>query len=220
VPRSSGDPGTHDHPAAGGPYRSARRKAGDRLRARRDVGRAEPRTAGGSHRSRVHQSGQSQIVMTMVPTPGRRKGETVRDLHFENRMAKQRERLQTSPEELGARVDNSPYGPESKRILHQMVDHESTGQVGFSLFNCPPVIVRGENATVYDADGKSYIDMLAGFSVSNVGQSNAEVGAAIANQAHELIHYFDLPNEPRERLASRLSQLVPGDDRRVAFAVT
>ena len=144
----------------------------------------------------------------------------MRDLHFENRMAKQRERLQTSPEELGVRVDNSPYGPESKRILHQMVDRESTGQVGFSLFDCPPVIVRGENATVYDADGKSYIDMLAGFSVSNVGQANPDVGAAIANQAQDLIHYFDLPNEPRERLAGRLSQLVPGDDRRVAFGVT
>lgn len=135
-------------------------------------------------------------------------------------MARQRERLHTDEKELLARVDNSSYGPQSKRILRQMVESESTGQVGFSLFDCPPVIVRGENATVYDADGKSYIDMLAGFSVSNVGQANPEIAAAIAKQAEDLIHYFDLPNEPRERLAARLSDLAPGDDRKVAFAVT
>ena len=43
--------------------------------------------------------------------------------------------------------------------------------------------------------------MLAGFSVSNVGHCHPAVVSAIAEQSQQLIHYFDLPNEPRERLA-------------------
>lgn len=144
----------------------------------------------------------------------------MRELSFESRMTRQRQKLHTDTDELKARVEASDYGPESKRILNQMVESESTGQIGFALFDCPPVIVRGDNATVYDADDNAYIDMLAGFSVSNVGQANPEVGAAISRQAESLIHYFDLPNEPRERLASRLRALAPGNDRRVAFGVT
>ena len=142
------------------------------------------------------------------------------DLAFERRATEQRRRLQTSPQELLDRVERSHYGPRSKALLRQAVANESTGLVGFSLFDCPPAIVRGENATVYDADGKAYIDMLAGFSVSNVGQARPEIREAIDAQAEKLIHYFDFPNEQRERLAERLNALVPGDDRRTAFGVT
>src|SRR5690348_8142311 len=129
--------------------------------------------------------------------------------------------MRATPEELRARVDASPYGPESKRILHAMVDAESTGQVGFALFACPPAIVRGEGARVWDADGKEYVDMLAGFSVSNVGHAHPRVVEAVSRQAATLMHYFDLPNAPRERLAARLAALAPGDaPKRVLFGVT
>src|SRR5919201_840561 len=63
--------------------------------------------------------------------------------------------------------------------------------------------------------------MLAGFSVSNVGHCHPDVVAAIREQSQELIHYFDLPNDPRERLAERLCALAPGDrEKRVVFGVT
>jgi 4-aminobutyrate aminotransferase-like enzyme len=68
---------------------------------------------------------------------------------------------------------------------------------------CPPAIVRGNGALVWDADGKEYVDMLAGFSVSNTGHCHPAVTAALAMQAGRLLHYFDLPGEPRERLAGR-----------------
>jgi 4-aminobutyrate aminotransferase-like enzyme len=142
-------------------------------------------------------------------------------LPFKERIGQQRELLHTTPEQLLARVEASHYGPKSKQILRDHVNYESTGSVGFALFECPPAIVRGENATVFDADGKSYVDMLAGFSVSNIGHCNPDVRKAISDQAEKLIHYFDMPNEPRERLAKRLVDLVPGHgDRRVAFGVT
>jgi 4-aminobutyrate aminotransferase-like enzyme len=140
---------------------------------------------------------------------------------FENRILRQRQAMRTTADELAARVEASPYGPESKRILRQMAAYESTGQVGFALFGCPPAIVRGQGATVWDADGRAYVDMLAGFSVSNVGHAHPSVVAAIGEQAGRLIHYFDLPNEPRERLAERLAGMAPGDDpKRVVFGTS
>jgi 4-aminobutyrate aminotransferase len=140
---------------------------------------------------------------------------------FELRMTSQRDRLRASPDELLERVERSPYGPRSKEILRQHVTSESTGQVGFALFDCPPVIVRGSGAQVWDADGKEYVDMLAGFSVSNVGHCHPAIVAAINDQAAKLLHYFDLPNEPREQLASRLAAMAPGDHaKRVVFGVT
>lgn len=144
----------------------------------------------------------------------------MKPVSFEDRIVKQRESMRASPEDLLARVEASHYGPKSKQLLRDQVNHESTGAVGFSLFDCPPAIVRGENDRVFDADGKAYIDMLAGFSVSNIGHSHPEVRKAISDQAEQLIHYFDLANEPRERLAKRLTELVPGEDRRVAFGVS
>jgi 4-aminobutyrate aminotransferase-like enzyme len=141
--------------------------------------------------------------------------------NFLTRVVEQRRAMQATPEELRERVDASPYGPESKRILHEMVASESTGQVGFALFACPPVIVRGEGARVWDADGREYVDMLAGFSVSNVGHAHPRVVEAVATQAGSLMHYFDLPSPPRERLASRLAALAPGEaPKRVLFGVT
>src|SRR5438132_501907 len=140
---------------------------------------------------------------------------------FEHRIVEQRQAMRASPESLLERVERSPFGPKSKEILRRQVAHESTGQVGFALFECPPAIVRGEGALVYDADGKHYLDMLAGFSVNNLGHGHQAVLEAIRGQSENLIHYFDLPNEPRERLAERLVELAPGKEtKRVCFGVT
>jgi 4-aminobutyrate aminotransferase len=140
---------------------------------------------------------------------------------FERRLIEQRRAMRASPEDLLERVERSPYGPNSKEILREHVTHESTGQVGFALFECPPAIVRGEGARVWDADDKEYVDMLAGFSVSNLGHGHPRVLEAVREQSEQLIHYFDLPNEPREELAARLAALAPGDGKkRVLFGVT
>ncbi len=140
---------------------------------------------------------------------------------FSHRLISQRERMHASPEQLLARVERSGYGPASQEILREQVRHESTGQVGFALFDCPPAIVRGRGALVWDADGKEYVDMLAGFSVSNTGHCHPAVTAAVTEQAGQLMHYFDLPGDQRERLAARLAALAPGvRPRRVVFGTT
>ncbi|MGJ0205179.1 aspartate aminotransferase family protein [Leucobacter sp. gxy201] len=139
---------------------------------------------------------------------------------FENRLLAQRNKLHTSPEQLSERVEKSHYGPEAKSLLQRQVSNESTGAIGFALWDVPPAIVRGEGTRVFDADGKSYIDMLVGFSVNNLGHSHPDIVEAITKQANTLIQYFDLPTPPRAELSERLVDLSPIPDSRVAFGTT
>ncbi len=53
-------------------------------------------------------------------------------------------------------------------------------------------LVKGNDTTVWDADGNSYIDCVAGIAVNNVGHSNPKVGEAICNQVKKLIHTSNL----------------------------
>lgn len=48
--------------------------------------------------------------------------------------------------------------------------------------------VRGENATLWDKDGKKYIDFIAGIGVNSLGHANKDLVAAIASQAEKQIH--------------------------------
>jgi len=53
-------------------------------------------------------------------------------------------------------------------------------------------LVKGKDTTVWDADGNSYIDCVAGIAVNNVGHANPKVGEAICNQVKKLIHTSNL----------------------------
>ncbi|MBI4231783.1 aspartate aminotransferase family protein [Candidatus Peregrinibacteria bacterium] len=142
-------------------------------------------------------------------------------LDFENRIIKQRKKLHVSDKKLISRVEKSVFGPKSKKVLKKTVQYESSGQIGFAVFKCPPVIEEGAGSVVVDADGKEYIDLLSGFSVSSVGQCNPEVVQVIKDQCDRMMHYFDLPNIQRAELAKRISELAPGNFRKkVLFAVT
>lgn len=63
----------------------------------------------------------------------------------------------------------------------------------------------GKGAWLYDVDGNSYLDALAGISVCSLGHANSEVSAAISEQAHELIHTSNLYQIPHQQaLADKL----------------
>ena len=51
----------------------------------------------------------------------------------------------------------------------------------------PVVIVRGQGAEVWDADGKQYLDFVAGWAVNQLGHSHPVITQAIADQAATLI---------------------------------
>ncbi|MBC7189214.1 aspartate aminotransferase family protein [Candidatus Aerophobetes bacterium] len=133
----------------------------------------------------------------------------------------EREKLQVSVDKLLQRIDNSCFGEKTKAKLREMMEVESNCNVGFSFWDCPPLIVEGKGSIVKDVDGKEYIDLLAGISVSNVGLCNPEVVEVIKEQAEKLIHYFDLPNLPRISLSQKLVKLTPGNfPKKVLYAVT
>ncbi|NQT91343.1 MAG: aspartate aminotransferase family protein, partial [Lentisphaerae bacterium] len=73
------------------------------------------------------------------------------------------------------------------------------------------VLVRGKGSKVWDADGKVYLDFLAGISVLNVGHCHPAVVEAIRKQAGELVHVSNLYfNENQAKLAQKLSELSMG----------
>ncbi|WP_088536834.1 acetylornithine transaminase [Geobacter sp. DSM 9736] len=62
----------------------------------------------------------------------------------------------------------------------------------------PLVPVKGEGCVVWDADGKRYLDFLAGVAVNNLGHCHPKVVAALQKQAAELIHcsnYYHIPQQ-------------------------
>ncbi|MGC1165144.1 MAG: acetylornithine/succinylornithine family transaminase [Solirubrobacterales bacterium] len=77
--------------------------------------------------------------------------------------------------------------------------------------------VRGEGALLWDADGKEYLDFLAGISVCSLGHCHPAVVAAVQEQSQRLMHVSNLfYTEPMARLAERLSESSLGG--RVFFA--
>ena len=82
-----------------------------------------------------------------------------------------------------------------------------------------PVIVRGEGCHVFDANGRRYLDGLAGLFLSNVGHGRKELADAAYEQMTKL-HYFPLWTYTHPRaieLAAKLAELAPGDLNRVFF---
>jgi acetylornithine aminotransferase len=61
----------------------------------------------------------------------------------------------------------------------------------------PVVIAKGKGCTLWDTQGKSYIDFVAGIAVCNLGHAHAAVADALANQANTLFHvsnlYYTIP---------------------------
>ena len=71
----------------------------------------------------------------------------------------------------------------------------------------PVEFVRGEGALLWDAEGKEYLDFLAGISVCSVGHCHPAVVEAVREQAGRLMHASNLfYTEPMVRLAERLSE--------------
>ena len=83
-----------------------------------------------------------------------------------------------------------------------------------------PIIVRGEGCYLEDANGRRYLDALAGLFAVQIGYSYGdEMGEAAAAQMRELPFYTNWSYaHPRAiELAAELAELAPGDLNRVFF---
>src|SRR5688500_5079624 len=83
-----------------------------------------------------------------------------------------------------------------------------------------PIIVRGDGCHLEDANGKRYLDALAGLFSVNIGYSfGEEIGQAALEQMRELPFYTNWSYaHPRAiELAAEVASLAPGDLNRVFF---
>jgi adenosylmethionine-8-amino-7-oxononanoate aminotransferase len=84
----------------------------------------------------------------------------------------------------------------------------------------PPIIVRGDGCYLEDAEGRRYLDALAGLFAVQIGYSYGdEIGEAAAAQLRELPFYTNWSYaHPRAlELAAEVASLAPGDLNRVFF---
>ena len=86
-------------------------------------------------------------------------------------------------------------------------------------YGTPPVVLaRGEGATVWDVDGKQYLDLLAGIAVNVLGHAHPAVVEAVSRQVATLGHTSNLAGHaPGIELAERLQALVGAPGSRVLF---
>jgi len=74
------------------------------------------------------------------------------------------------------------------------------------------VIERARGATLWTADGRPFIDLLAGIGVNNVGHAHPAVVEAVQRQAERYLHamvYGEYVLEPQVRLAEALARVLP-----------
>ncbi|WP_372885852.1 4-aminobutyrate--2-oxoglutarate transaminase [Shimia sp.] len=82
--------------------------------------------------------------------------------------------------------------------------------------------VRAENAELWDADGKRFIDFAAGIAVNNTGHRHPKVMQAVAAQSEAFTHtcFHVAPYEGYIALAERLNAATPGDFAKKTMLVT
>ena len=92
--------------------------------------------------------------------------------------------------------------------LHPFNDNAALAKKGTRI------LVRGEGAYVWDADGNKMLDAFAGLWCVNVGYGRKELGEAASRQMVELAYYnsfFQCTTEPAIRLSAKLAELTPAD---------
>ena len=93
----------------------------------------------------------------------------------------------------------------NREIFFKHVAQTSPAPIGLE-------ITRAEGIYQYDASGKAYIDLIAGFSVANIGHSRPEVITAVQEQAAKYMHlivYGEFIESPQTAYAELLTQYLP-----------
>lgn len=73
-------------------------------------------------------------------------------------------------------------------------------------------IVKAEGIYMYGPDGKKYIDLISGVSVSNTGHRHPKVVEAVKNQVDQYMHlmvYGEFIQSPQVKYAERLTEILP-----------
>ena len=83
----------------------------------------------------------------------------------------------------------------------------------------PITVEKGEGATIWDADGKKYIDCMGGYGVGLIGYSNKKVIAGIEEQLKKImICHMSVYNNSRLRFLKKLTDIAPPDVTKIFFS--
>ena len=106
---------------------------------------------------------------------------------------------------------SSLYDLDRRHVFHPFTSIAEQQAVG------PRIITGGRGVWIRDAEGREYLDAMAGLWCVNVGYGREEIAQAMADQARRLSYYhafLGFANEPAIRLAQRLAEITPpGMDR-------
>lgn len=105
-----------------------------------------------------------------------------------------------------------------QHITHRQLFFQHLAQT--SAFPLALEIERAEGIYLYGTDGQSYIDLISGIGVSNVGHRHPHVLKAIQNQLDKYMHlmvYGEYVQTPQTQLAHALCQTLPSSLSNVYF---
>ena len=89
-------------------------------------------------------------------------------------------------------------------VLHPIVQHKA-------LETKQMVVTGGQNSTVFDADGTSYLDAMAGLWCVNIGYGRVELAEVAAEQMRQLSYFpHTAMNVPAAALADKINGLMGG----------
>ncbi len=89
-------------------------------------------------------------------------------------------------------------------VLHPIVQHKTLETKQF-------VVTGGQGSTVFDADGTSYLDAMAGLWCVNIGYGRVELADVAAEQMRQLSYFpHTAMNVPAAALAEKINGLVGG----------
>lgn len=93
-------------------------------------------------------------------------------------------------------------------MLTEELERYSSQYLMQTYARIPISIVRGQGCKVYDAEGREYLDFVAGVAVNALGHGHPDLVTAIEKQARHLIHTSNLYySEPQVQLAQQLVEL-------------
>ncbi len=119
---------------------------------------------------------------------------------------------------MSERHDENASNPTGHPVsTREILDLDAQHRSG--LWNPDVVFVRGEGARLYDADGRAYLDCMAGIAVASVGHANERVARAVAEQARRLIVApQNVGNDVRTRFTQKLFGFVKPPLNRVFYS--
>ena len=90
-------------------------------------------------------------------------------------------------------------------MTYQELKAEENKYVMNTYGRFPIALDHGEGATLWDIEGKKYIDLASGIGVNCMGYNNPAIVDAITNQAHKLTHVSNMfTTEPMVQVAKKL----------------